>query len=303
MVSITKEHMHFMFQVDLSKDYRDWENLNDGELHFISRILAFFAASDGIVDENLINRFSQEVQMPEARFFYGFQIMIENIRSEMYSKMIDTYIHDQKQKLNVTMSVLFLRSLLFNAIYEFEFVEKKADWALCWIADINASYAERLMAFAAVEGIFFSGSFAAIFRLMPGFTHSNELISRDEVGHDLHRDFVCLLYTYIKNTEKRIYQIIHEAVDIEKEYLAEALPVDLIGINCKLMCQYIEYVANHLLIELHCAKICHSDNPFFMERISIETKTNFFEKRVNEYQKAGILSSEEGKSFKLDSDS
>uniref|UniRef100_A0AAF5PLB6 Uncharacterized protein n=1 Tax=Wuchereria bancrofti TaxID=6293 RepID=A0AAF5PLB6_WUCBA len=289
---IRKPWHHFgplMRSVDLSKDYRDWENLNDGELHFISRILAFFAASDGIVDENLINRFSQEVQMPEARFFYGFQIMIENIRSEMYSKMIDTYIHDQKQK-----------SLLFNAIYEFEFVEKKADWALCWIADINASYAERLMAFAAVEGIFFSGSFAAIFRLMPGFTHSNELISRDE---DLHRDFVCLLYTYIKNTEKRIYQIIHEAVDIEKEYLAEALPVDLIGINCKLMCQYIEYVANHLLIELHCAKICHSDNPFFMERISIETKTNFFEKRVNEYQKAGILSSEEGKSFKLDSDS
>lgn len=186
-------------------------------------------------------------------------------------------------------------------------MKKKADWALCWIADINASYAERLIAFAAVEGIFFSGSFAAIFwlkkrGLMPGLTHSNELISRDE---GLHRDFACLLYTYIKNkpSEERIYQIIREAVDIEKEYLTEALPVDLIGINCKLMCQYIEYVADHLLTELHCAKIYHSDNPFdFMERISIEAKTNFFEKRVSEYQKAGVLSSEEGKSFNLDSD-
>uniref|UniRef100_A0A0R3RGQ7 Ribonucleoside-diphosphate reductase small chain n=1 Tax=Elaeophora elaphi TaxID=1147741 RepID=A0A0R3RGQ7_9BILA len=283
-------------EVDLSRDYRDWENLNEGERHFISRILAFFAASDGIVNENLVNRFSQEVQVPEARFFYGFQIMIENIHSEMYSKMIDTYIRDQKQK-----------SLLFNAIYEFEFVKKKADWALCWIADMNAPYAERLVAFAAIEGIFFSGSFAAIFwlkkrGLMPGLTHSNELISRDE---GLHRDFACLLYSYIKNkpSEERIYQIIREAVDIEKEYLTEALPVDLIGINCKLMCQYIEYVADHLLTELNCAKIYYSDNPFdFMERISIEAKTNFFEKRVSEYQKAGVLNSEEGKSFKLDSD-
>uniref|UniRef100_A0A915PPE0 Ribonucleotide reductase small subunit n=1 Tax=Setaria digitata TaxID=48799 RepID=A0A915PPE0_9BILA len=283
-------------EVDLSKDYRHWINLNDGERHFISRVLAFFAASDGIVNENLVNRFSQEVQVPEARFFYGFQIMIENIHSEMYAKMIDTYIRDEKEK-----------SLLFNAIYEFEFIKKKAEWALCWIGDMNAPFAERLIAFAAVEGIFFSGSFAAIFwlkkrGLMPGLTHSNELISRDE---GLHRDFACLLYTYIKNkpSEERIYQIIREAVNIEKEYLTEALPVDLIGMNCKLMCQYIEYVADHLLTELHCAKIYYSDNPFdFMERISIEAKTNFFEKRVSEYQKAGVLSSEEGKSFKLDSD-
>ncbi|OZC08532.1 ribonucleoside-diphosphate reductase, beta subunit [Onchocerca flexuosa] len=283
-------------EVDLSKDYRDWESLNDGERHFISRVLAFFAASDGIVNENLVNRFSQEVQVPEARFFYGFQIMIENIHSEMYSKMIDTYIRDQKEK-----------SLLFNAIYEFEFVKKKAEWALHWIANMNAPYAERLIAFAAVEGIFFSGSFAAIFwlkkrGLMPGLTHSNELISRDE---GLHRDFACLLYTYIKNkpSEERIYQIIREAVDIEKEYLTEALPVDLIGMNCKLMCQYIEYVADHLLTELRCAKIYFSTNPFdFMERISIEAKTNFFEKRVSEYQKAGVLSSEEEKNFRLDSD-
>ncbi|KAM3727349.1 Ribonucleoside-diphosphate reductase small chain [Dirofilaria immitis] len=310
-------------EVDLSKDYRDWENLNNGERHFISRVLAFFAASDGIVNENLVNRFSQEVQVPEARFFYGFQIMIENIHSEMYSKMIDAYIRDQKEKDLIESYIALCRrelsldeaktnaimpgSLLFNAIYEFEFVKKKANWALRWITDMNAPFVERLIAFAAVEGIFFSGSFAAIFwlkkrGLMPGLTHSNELISRDE---GLHRDFACLLYSYIKNkpSEEKIYKIIREAVDIEKEYLTEALPVDLIGMNCKLMCQYIEYVADHLLTELHCAKIYYSLNPFdFMERISIEGKTNFFEKRVSEYQKAGVLSSEEGKSFNLDSD-
>ncbi|MCP9264970.1 Ribonucleoside-diphosphate reductase subunit M2 B [Dirofilaria immitis] len=218
-------------EVDLSKDYRDWENLNNGERHFISRVLAFLLPQ-------MVNRFSQEVQVPEARFFYGFQIMIENIHSEMYSKMIDAYIRDQKEK-----------SLLFNAIYEFEFVKKKANWALRWITDMNAPFVERLIAFAAVEGI---------------------------VG--LHRDFACLLYSYIKNkpSEEKIYKIIREAVDIEKEYLTEALPVDLIGMNCKLMCQYIEYVADHLLTELHCAKIYYSLNPFdFMERISIEGKTNF----------------------------
>lgn len=283
-------------EVDLSKDYRHWESLNDGERHFISRVLAFFAASDGIVNENLVSRFSQEVQVPEARFFYGFQIMIENIHSEMYSKMIEAYIRDENEK-----------NLLFNAIYEFEFIKKKAQWALRWISDERAPYAERLIAFAAVEGIFFSGSFAAIFwlkkrGLMPGLTHSNELISRDE---GLHRDFACLMYKYIKNkpTEGRIFEIIREAVDIEKEYLTEALPVDLIGMNCKLMCQYIEYVADHLLTELHCPKIYNSQNPFdFMERISIEAKTNFFEKRVSEYQKAGVLSSDEGNSFTLDSD-
>ncbi|VDN04369.1 unnamed protein product [Thelazia callipaeda] len=283
-------------EIDLSKDYRHWINLNDGERHFISRVLAFFAASDGIVNENLVNRFSQEVQVPEARFFYGFQIMVENIHSEMYSKMIETYIRDEAEK-----------SSLFNAIFEFEFIKKKADWALRWIADKRSPFAERLIAFAAVEGIFFSGSFAAIFwlkkrGLMPGLSHSNELISRDE---GLHRDFACLLYGYIKNkpSERRINDIIREAVDIEKEYLTEALPVNLIGMNCKLMCQYIEYVADHLLTELHCSKIYYSDNPFdFMERISVEGKTNFFEKRVSEYQKAGVLGTDDGKKFKLDSD-
>ncbi|VDN23729.1 unnamed protein product [Gongylonema pulchrum] len=202
---------------------------------------------------------------------------------------------------------MIFRNILFNAIYKFEFIKKKAQWALNWIADEKASYAERLIAFAAVEGIFFSGSFAAIFwlkkrGLMSGLTHSNELISRDE---GLHRDFACLMFSYIKNKPsiEKINAIVREAVDIEKEYLTEALPVNLIGMNCQLMCQYIEYVADHLLTELKCPKIYHSQNPFdFMERISIEAKTNFFEKRVSEYQKAGVLSNEEGNSFSLDSD-
>ncbi|VDN50773.1 unnamed protein product [Dracunculus medinensis] len=283
-------------EVDLSRDYRDWENLNHGERHFISRVLAFFAASDGIVNENLVNRFSQEVQVPEARFFYGFQIMIENVHSEMYSKMIETYIRDEKERMT-----------LFNAIHEFEFIKKKADWALCWIADEKASYAERLIAFAAVEGIFFSGSFAAIFwlkkrGLMPGLTQSNELISRDE---GLHRDFACLMYSHLrgKPSVERIYQIIKEAVLIEQEYLTEALPVDLIGMNCKLMRQYIEYVADHLLTELNCPKLYGAKNPFdFMDRISIEAKTNFFEKRVNDYQKAGVMANPNENIFSIEAD-
>lgn len=281
-------------EVDLSKDYQHWEKLNDGERFFLSRVLAFFAASDGIVNENLVDRFCQEVQIPEARFFYGFQIMIENIHSEMYSKMIETYIRDEKQ-----------RGILFNAIREFEFIKKKADWALKWIADKNAPYAERVIAFAAVEGIFFSGSFAAIFwlkkrGLMPGLTHSNELISRDE---GLHRDFACLMFSYLekKPSQERIYEIIKDAVKIEQEYLTEALPVDLIGMNCRLMSQYIEYVADHLLTELKCKKLYNAENPFdFMENISIEVKTNFFERRVSEYQRAGVLSSEEDQAFNLE---
>ncbi|KHN84570.1 Ribonucleoside-diphosphate reductase small chain [Toxocara canis] len=283
-------------KVDLSKDYHHWERLDDGERFFISRVLAFFAASDGIVNENLVDRFAQEVQIPEARFFYGFQIMIENIHSEMYSKMIETYIRDEAE-----------RTKLFNAINEFEFIKKKADWALRWIADTKAPYAERVIAFAAVEGIFFSGSFAAIFwlkkrGLMPGLTHSNELISRDE---GLHRDFACLMFSHLKKKPSpgRIYEIINEAVRIEQEYLTEALPVDLIGMNCRLMSQYIEYVADHLLTELNCAKLYNAENPFdFMTRISVEAKTNFFEKRVSEYQKAGVLCVETDKDFNMDAD-
>uniref|UniRef100_A0A914ZN01 Ribonucleoside-diphosphate reductase small chain n=2 Tax=Parascaris TaxID=6254 RepID=A0A914ZN01_PARUN len=283
-------------EVDLSKDFQHWENLSDGERFFISRVLAFFAASDGIVNENLVERFAQEVQVPEARFFYGFQIMMENIHSEMYSKMVETYIRDDNEKKK-----------LFNAISEFEFIKKKADWALKWIADKQAPYAERLIAFAAVEGIFFSGSFAAIFwlkkrGLMPGLTHSNELISRDE---GLHRDFACLMFSHLKNkpNKERIYEIIHEAVKIEQEYLTDALPVGLIGMNCELMSQYIEYVADHLLTELKCPKLYNRENPFdFMARISIEAKTNFFEKRVSEYQKAGVLSTDIDKSFNMEAE-
>jgi len=216
----------------------------------------------------------QEVQVPEARCFYGFQIAMENIHSEMYSMLIDTYIKDADE-----------RAKLFNAIFEFEFIKKKADWALRWIASDEATFGERLIAFAAVEGIFFSGSFAAIFwlkkrGLMPGLGHSNELISRDE---GLHRDFACLLYRHLNNrpTEKRIHEIITDAVKIEQEYLTEALPVDMIGMNCRLMSQYIEFVADHLLVELNCSKLYNVKNPFdFMENLSIQGKTNFREEGV-----------------------
>ncbi|CAD6198557.1 unnamed protein product [Caenorhabditis auriculariae] len=283
-------------EVDLGKDMTDWEKMNDNERFFISRVLAFFAASDGIVNENLVERFSNEVQVPEARFFYGFQIAIENIHSEMYSKLIETYIRDEKE-----------RKTLFNAIFEFPFVKKKAEWALRWIADRNASFAERVIAFAAVEGIFFSGSFASIFwlkkrGLMPGLTQSNELISRDE---GLHRDFACLMYRHIKNklSHERINEIIRDAVVIEQEFLTEALPCDMIGMNCRLMSQYIEFVADHLLVELGCQKIYNSKNPFdFMENISIDGKTNFFEKKVSEYQRPGVLAKEEERQFNLEAD-
>jgi len=268
-------------EVDLEKDLKDWnEKLKDDERYFISHVLAFFAASDGIVNENLVERFMQEVQIPEARCFYGFQIAIENIHSEMYSLLIDTYIKDRNE-----------RTRLFNAIENFPAIKKKADWALRWINSKNATYAERIVAFASVEGIFFSGSFASIFwlkkrGLMPGLSFSNELISRDE---GLHTDFACLMFRHLVNkpTKQRILDIVTDAVEIECEFLTEALPVKLIGMNCDLMVEYIKFVADRLLLELECDKFYNTTNPFdFMENISLEGKTNFFEKKVGEYQKA-----------------
>jgi len=283
-------------EVDLSRDVAHWEALKNDERYFISHVLAFFAASDGIVNENLIEKFTQEVQVPEARCFYGFQIAIENIHSEMYSLLIDTYIKDPKEK-----------EYLFNAIETLPAVKKKADWALSWINAENATYAERVIAFAAVEGIFFSGSFAAIFwmkkrGLMPGLTFSNELISRDE---GLHCDFACLMFKHMVNKppKTRILEIIVDAVKIEQEFLTDALPVNLIGMNCDLMCRYIEFVADRLLRELGCDNRYNSENPFdFMEHISLEGKTNFFEKRVGDYQKAGVMASREEQTFTLDAD-
>ncbi|KAL7811067.1 ribonucleotide reductase [Trichoderma gracile] len=273
-------------EIDLSKDLHDWNNrLNDDEKYFISHILAFFAASDGIVNENLVERFSGEVQIPEARCFYGFQIMMENIHSETYSLLIDTYIKEHSQ-----------RSYLFNAIETIPCIRKKADWAIRWIQDKNSSFAQRLVAFAAVEGIFFSGAFASIFwlkkrGLMPGLTFSNELISRDE---GLHTDFACLLHSHLKNRASKevIRDIITDAVRIEQEFLTEALPCALLGMNSNLMKQYIEFVADRLLVALGNEKVYKSSNPFdFMENISLGGKTNFFEKRVADYQKAGVMNS------------
>lgn len=282
-------------EIDLSQDLKDWENLNDGERHFISHVLAFFAASDGIVNENLAENFVSEVQYTEAKFFYGFQIAIENIHSEVYSLLIDTYIKDNRE-----------RNKLFNAIEELECVKKKANWALKWIS--NASFAERIIAFAAVEGIFFSGSFCSIFwlkkrGLMPGLSFSNELISRDE---GLHCDFACLLYVkhlVNKLPEARVQEIIADAVSIEEEFVKDALPVSLIGMNAEQMCQYIKFVADRLLVELGCKKIYNAQNPFdFMELISLQGKTNFFEKRVGEYQKAGVKNNDRENKFSLDED-
>merc|ERR1711874_334465 len=283
-------------EVDLSKDMKDWEGLSKDEQYFIKHVLAFFAASDGIVNENLVERFMQEVQVPEARCFYGFQIAIENIHSEMYSLLIDTYVRDPAEK-----------SKLFNAIETVPAVGKKAKWALNWINAKNATYAERVVAFATVEGIFFSGSFASIFwlkkrGLMPGLTFSNELISRDE---GLHTDFACLMYSHLvdKLSQERVYQIVCEAVELEIEFLTDALPVALIGMNCELMAQYIKYVADRLLVELKCEKYYNVDNPFdFMEQISMEGKTNFFEKRVGEYQKCGVMNDPVGRTFSVDED-
>ncbi|KAJ8267602.1 hypothetical protein COCON_G00127740 [Conger conger] len=283
-------------EVDLSKDLNHWDSLKPDEKHFISHVLAFFAASDGIVNENLVQRFSQEVQVPEARSFYGFQILIENVHSEMYGMLINTYVRDLKE-----------RDYLFNAIQTMPCVKRKADWALQWISDTKSTFGERIVAFAAVEGIFFSGSFAAIYwlkkrGLMPGLTYSNELISRDE---GLHCNFACLLYSYLvkKPSADRVKDVITEAVSIEQEFLTKALPVDLIGMNCTLMRQYIEFVADRLLTDLGLSKVYHAENPFdFMESISLEGKTNFFEKRVAEYQRLGVMSNSMDCEFTLDAD-
>ena len=284
-------------EIDLHADLTDWnDKLNDDERYFIKHVLAFFAASDGIVNENLAENFLHEVQYPEARFFYGFQIAMENIHSETYSLLIDTYIKDPIEK-----------DKLLHAIETVDCVKKKADWALRWIS--KGSFAERLIAFAAVEGIFFSGSFCSIFwlkkrGLMPGLSFSNELISRDE---GLHCDFACLLYTkhlINKLSKKTVEKIILDAVAIEKEFVTDALPVNLIGMNAKLMQQYIEFVADRLLVELGNEKVFNAANPFdFMEMISLQGKTNFFEKRVGEYQKAGVLNKDKDQSkFTLDAD-
>lgn len=286
-------------EVDLSKDLMHWNAMKEEEKYFVKHVLAFFAASDGIVNENLVDRFMSEVQMTEARCFYGFQVMIENVHSEMYSRLIETYVDDREEQ-----------SKLFKAIQTFPAIKRKADWAMKWSANQEASFGERVVAFAAVEGIFFSGSFAAIFWLkakgiLPGLTFSNELISRDE---GLHCDFACLMFEMLekKPSAERVTGIIMDAVDIEKEFLTESLPVGLLGMNDKLMGQYIEFVSDRLLVALGFSKVYLVENPFqFMENISIEGKTNFFERRVGEYQKAGVMANADGGSshvFTLDAD-
>ena len=272
-------------EIDLAPDLAEWENLSDDSRHFLKHVLAFFAASDGIVNENLVTNFADEVQWPEARCFYGFQIMMENIHAETYSLLIDTYIKDPQEKNH-----------LFKALETVPSVKKKGEWALRWLDRKRGNFAERLVAFAAVEGIFFSGSFCALFWLkkqgiMQGLTFSNELISRDE---GLHCDFACLLHSKLNRGagENMIHRIIGEAVKIETEFVTEALPVSLIGMNATLMKQYIEFVADRLLISLGATKLYNAENPFpWMEMISLQGKTNFFERRVGEYQKAGVMSS------------
>ena len=283
-------------EVDLTYDYRDWITLNDNEQHFISHVLAFFAASDGIVLENLCSRFMTDVQLPEARSFYGFQLAIENIHSEMYSLLLDTYIKDSAKKKD-----------LFRAIHTVPTVAKKADWAIRWIGS-DASFAERLVGFACVEGIFFSGSFCAIFwlkkrGLMRGLTFSNELISRDE---GLHCDFACLLYGMLENPlpENLLHEIVGDAVKIEKEFVCDALSCALVGMNANLMSTYIEFVADRLLVQLGASKLYHAVNPFdWMELISLQGKANFFEHRVDQYQKAGVMhTAEDNHAFRTDCD-
>ena len=273
-------------EIDLHQDLTDWKTkLNDDERYFIKHILAFFAASDGIVNENLAENFVNEVQYSEAKFFYGFQIMMENIHSETYSLLIDTYVKDDAEK-----------DKLFNAIETFPAIKKKADWALKWIE--SDSFAERLIAFAGVEGIFFSGAFCSIFwlkkrGLMPGLTFSNELISRDEGVHCDYAVHMLNIHLVNKVPKERITEILTDALDIEKEFITESLPVSLIGMNAKLMTQYLEFVTDRLLVELNCDKVYNSTNPFeFMDMISLQGKTNFFEKRVSEYQKAGVLNND-----------
>jgi ribonucleoside-diphosphate reductase beta chain len=282
-------------EIDLQQDLADWEKLNAGEQHFVKHVLAFFAASDGIVNENLAENFVSEVQYTEAKFFYGFQIMMENIHSETYSLLIDTYIKDKAEQ-----------EYLFNAIDTVPAVQKKAEWALKWIG--SESFVERLVAFAAVEGIFFSGSFCSIFwlkkrGLMPGLSFSNELISRDE---GMHTDFAVHLYNHhIENklSKERLIEIIGSALEIEKEFISESLPVSLIGMNSDLMKQYLEYVSDRLLIDLGVGKIYNSENPFdFMKNIAMENKTNFFEKRVGEYAKKGVGVKEESNAYSTEED-
>ena len=281
-------------EIDLSKDMSHWEKLNDNERHFIKNILGFFAGSDGIVMENLATRFTNDVQWPEAKFFYSCQSLMEAIHSETYSLLIDTYIHDPKEKLDI-----------LHAIDTIPCVKKKADWAMQWISSETADFATRLLSFAAVEGIFFSGAFCAIFWLkqrgiMPGLTLSNEFIARDE---GLHTEFACLLYSKIVNrlTKQQAHKIIREAVKIEKQFITKSLPCELIGMNAKLMAQYIEFVADRLLLQLGYPKAYSAANPFdFMERISLENKDNFFEKRVSTYARASTGKNREEMSFGLD---
>ena len=284
-------------EIDLHTDLNDWNNkLNADEKYFIKHILAFFAASDGIVNENLAENFVSEVQYPEAKFFYGFQLMMENIHSETYSLLIDTYVKDEAEK-----------DMLFHAIETFPAIKEKADWALKWIE--SDSFAERLIAFAAVEGIFFSGSFCSIFwlkkrGLMPGLTFSNELISRDE---GMHCDFAVHLHTHHivnKVPKARITEILTNALDIERKFITESLPASLIGMNATFMTQYLEFVTDRLLVELGCDRVYNSSNPFdFMDMISLQGKTNFFEKRVAEYQKAGVMNTDsEASKISFDAD-
>ncbi|GAB3709777.1 ribonucleotide-diphosphate reductase subunit beta [Flavobacterium koreense] len=284
-------------EIDLHTDLNDWNNkLNADEKYFIKHILAFFAASDGIVNENLAENFVSEVQYPEAKFFYGFQLMMENIHSETYSLLIDTYVKDEAEKYE-----------LFHAIETFPAIKEKAEWALKWIE--SDSFAERLIAFAAVEGIFFSGSFCSIFwlkkrGLMPGLTFSNELISRDE---GMHCDFAVHLHNHHlvnKVPKARITEILTDALNIERKFITESLPASLIGMNATLMTQYLEFVTDRLLVELGCDRVYNSSNPFdFMDMISLQGKTNFFEKRVAEYQKAGVMNSDsEASKISFDAD-
>lgn len=283
-------------EIDLVHDLKDWGNLSDNERFFIKHVLAFFAASDGIVNENLAMNFSNEVQVPEARCFYGFQIAIENIHSEVYSLLIDTYIKDLVEKDH-----------LLRAIETIPCVQKKATWALRWCNPSYAAFAERIIAFAAVEGIFFSGSFCSVFwlkkrGLMPGLSFSNELISRDE---GLHCDFACLIYSKLVNKlpEARVHEIIGDAVKIEEEFVQSSLPVELIGMNSALMCQYIQFCADRLLHSLGASKLYNVTNPFdWMDMISLQGKTNFFEKRVGEYSKAGVGVDAAEQVFTLDAD-
>ena len=291
-----KQHMSVFWtpeEIDLSKDLAHWEKLNDNERHFIKHILGFFAGSDGIVMENLATRFTREVQWPEAKFFYGCQNLLEAVHSETYSLLIDTYIHDPKEKADI-----------LHAIDTIPCVKKKADWAMQWIESPDADFGTRLLAFAAIEGIFFSGAFCAIFWLkqrgvMPGLTLSNEFIARDE---GIHTDFACLLYSKLVNrlTKAKAHKILREAVKIEKQFITKALPCELIGMNADLMKQYIEFVADRLSLQLGYAKIYNAANPFdFMERISLENKDNFFEKRVSTYAKGSVGKKREDMAFEL----